>query len=92
VNLRPTATKNLRPPCGAEEIGSTPPKHFEVSISTHVIEDPYPANSLSSLVQRVVVIGLAKRVVAQHLDDAAIGDPPARALHDHAFEFRLQRG
>jgi hypothetical protein len=31
-------------------------------------------------------------MVAKDLDDPAIGDPPARALHDHALLFRLQRG
>ena len=31
-------------------------------------------------------------MVAQHLDHPAIGDLPACALHDHAFEFGFQRG
>lgn len=32
----------------------------------------------------------APRVVAQDLDDPTIGDAPAPALFDHAFEFRAQ--
>ena len=30
-------------------------------------------------------------MVAQYLDHPAVCDPPARALQDHAFEFRLKR-
>ena len=40
----------------------------------------------------MAVIGRAKGMVSQHFDDPAVGDLPARALHDHAFKFGLQRG
>ena len=47
--------------------------------------------SLRSLAAGVAVIGRAERMVAQNLDDAAIGDTPARALHHHSFEFGSKR-
>ena len=40
----------------------------------------------------MAVIGRAEGMVSQHFDDPAVGDLPACALHDHAFEFRFQRG
>ena len=38
-----------------------------------------------------MVVG-AKRVIAQHFDDPTVGNLPARALQNHAFKLRLQRG
>ena len=37
-----------------------------------------------------MVICRTQRMVAQDLDDMTIGNPPARALHDHTFQFYLQ--
>ena len=37
------------------------------------------------------MIGRTKGMVAQHFDHPAIGDFPACALHDHAFQFGLER-
>ena len=39
-----------------------------------------------------MVICRTQRMVAQDLDDMTIGNPPARALHDHTFKLGLQRG
>ncbi len=41
---------------------------------------------------RVTVIGSTKRMVTQHLNHPAIGDPAACALRHHAIEFNFQRG
>ena len=49
-----------------------------------------PERSGDSLASCMAMAGRAKRMVAQHLDHPAIGDRPARALHDHAFKFDLQ--
>jgi hypothetical protein len=41
---------------------------------------------------RMTMIGCAMGVISQHLDHPAIGDLPACTLHDHAFQFGLERG
>ena len=38
----------------------------------------------------MAMVSRAERMVAQNFDHPALGDPAARALHEHAFEFRLE--